>query len=298
MKKRLSIIIVGLLFGLFIFATPSFAYVIDGDLSDWGLNKLKDTSYSWSDEETWLPNSGVSFIVEDNFNPLHTDSSYTYFGVHIKGVGSSYSSYNELKKIKLENGIEVSEPYGGEYYDLEARYFDQDDDYIYIAIVTSLEPTAEGDKRPGDLALNIDLDSSTGDLGYEYGVKIHEDPEQGNIIYNPVWEKLGYLLPVLPDRIVPDSGNKVGIADIAYTNQWLSRQDWGKDNYVIEIAIDKTVIGLSKGDIVSDRSIMYCDNCINEHIFVPEFPTIAVSLAIIIGFMSVIYMGRERIVKK
>ncbi|KQC04055.1 MAG: hypothetical protein APR53_00225 [Methanoculleus sp. SDB] len=290
MNRILIALICGFIAAAVAVAPATAAYTIDGDLTDWGLAKLNTDP--WSAEGTWLPNWHVAYIIEDNYNPNHNRLPD---GVHIRGMGSNYVFYDEPKEIlKNSGGTLVSEPYGGEGYDLEALYFDQDDDNIFIAIVTSLDPEVmAGDSRPGDLAMNLDLNPSSGDLGYEYGVKVTVG--QGDIVMDPVWQKTGYLLPVRPDVIV--SGTVVGTADVAFPKglgAWLTAMDNSKPNYVIEMAIPKTAVGLATGDQVSFSSIMYADNCINEHIFVPEFPTIAISLGLMIGLIFTIFVVRKK----
>ena len=263
------------------------AYTIDGDLTDWGLKSL--VTDDWSVNETWVPDKGIRFLVEDNHNPNHSGIS----GVHIKGVGDSYTFYDEPLMTKCNTGNPISEPYGNEPYDLEAMYFVQDTDYFYVAIVSSLLPDGGGDLRPGDLALNLDNDMTTGNLGYEYGVKIHQDPEQGYIIKDPVWDAKGYLCPVGPDIIKSGTGTYAGIAEISYNRLWLTKQDNGYDNYVIEMCINKSDVNVTGS--VSFSSLRVTDNCINEHIsYVPEFPGIAVSLALIIGSIFAVHVIHSR----
>lgn len=287
MKRFTTVLICGLLAAL-VAAVPATAYTIDGDLSDWGLAKLNTDD--WSVEGTWIPNWHVTYIVEDNYNPLH---GILPSGVHIKGIGDSYTFYDEEKLVLKATGTLVSEPWGGENYDLEALYFDQDSSNIYLAVVTSLDPNGQGDKRPGDIALNIDGSLATGDLGYEYGIKISPIyPGQGDIISMPEWEKIGYLLPVKPDIIKTGTGTKVGEVQMAAFFP-LAMNDNGYPNYVIEMAIPKDILGVD-GQQVSFAAVMTVDNCINEHIYVPEFPTVAVSLAVIIGLVFAVFVMRER----
>lgn len=259
------------------------AYAVDGDLSDWGLGAL--SSADWSAEGTWLPNEGVSFVVEDNHNPLHVTTPH---GVHIRGIGSAYSPFDEPYARKNGTLELISEPYGVEYYDLEAIYLDQDDENIYIAVVTSIDPTNIGDRRTGDIALNIDRDLTTGDLGYEYAVRLFQDFTQGDIVYEPMWQKKGYLLPIKPDIAIPGSGTTGLVkADVVYNI--LSVKDNGYDNYIVECCIPKAEVGAT-GKTITLNQVLLCDNCINEHItFMPEFPTIAVSLALIFGLIFAIY---------
>ena len=155
MQNAIAMSVVSLLF-VAIAATNAQAttvcgkYTADGSLSDWGVDLTND----WSQEASWLPNSGVSFVVEDNRDPTYGE---TPIGVHIRGRGSSYTSYLE-PKIQHNDGRFLTQPYGGEHYDMEAIYFDEDADCIYVALVTSENPSAGGDQRPGDLALNLDND--------------------------------------------------------------------------------------------------------------------------------------------
>jgi hypothetical protein len=275
-------------------AAPAMAmkYTIDGNLSDWGLGKL--VTDSWAVNETWLPNAGVQFIVEDNYDPIYGKSPW---GVHIKGSGSSFVKYDEPKMVRKGTLDEVLEPYGSpmEKFDVEAIYFDQDNEYIYVAIVTSLNPNEAGDLAPGDLALNMDGNKSTGKFGYEYGVKLGTYPHvegivQGDIVYLPDWQGEGYLLPEeRPDIII--GGSKVGYAYVAYNNNWLTVIDNEEPNWVIEIAIPKSVVG---GSTVPFSYIFYGDNCLNESIYVPEFPTIAVSAAMIMGIAFVVYRLKQK----
>ena len=135
---------------------------------------------------------GFSGVVKPLIEP------YPQSGVHIKGVGSSYSAFSE-PKIQLHSGSWVIPPFGGEYNDLEAIFFDQDANYIYIAVVTSENPDSGGDSAPGDLALNMDRSSATGEYGYEYGVKIGTATglSQWDICYMPDWQ-VGIYADVKP----------------------------------------------------------------------------------------------------
>ena len=269
------------------FSASVSAYTIDGDLSDWGLGALETDA--WNINETWVPNAGVMYVVEDNHNPNHGGVT----GIHIKGIGSSYSFYDEPKLLRCNTTYYVSEPYGEEPYDLEAMYFDQDSDNFYVAIVTSLVPTATGWQRQGDLAMNLDNNLTTGDYGYEYGVRIHEDSEQGKIIKDPIWDAVGYLCPVGPDVIKDGTGTYSGDAEIAYTKSWLTKTDNGYDNYVIEMSVNKSDVGVSGP--VSFSSLRVTDNCINDHIsYVPEFPGIAITLALIVGLIFSVYLVQNR----
>ncbi len=95
------------------------AYVLDGDLSDWGVNPFFD----------WVPDSAtVDYTVENNFN---------------------------------RSGSDTFE----ERYDLEAMYFDNDSDYLYFSIVSSVPYRRSWTRE--DLGISLD-----GDWDFEYGATI------------------------------------------------------------------------------------------------------------------------------
>jgi len=100
--------------GILLLAGESFGYVIDGNLSDW---EVEPGYYGSSD---WEPKEGVFWVVEDQTGDINTPL----------GPG-----------------------YGGQFYDVEAIYFDYDSEYAYYYFY------------PGDIALDFGIDGS-----YEYGI--------------------------------------------------------------------------------------------------------------------------------
>ena len=265
--KRTNIISGALaLIGLMLLSTSVMAtYTMDGDLSDWGL----DLTQNWALNDTWVPNSGVFFQVEDNFDP--TQYSGSYVGVHIRGVGSNYVTYIEPLVQKKSDGSWVLEPYGNDLFDIEAMYFDQDSDYVYVAIVLG-EPADSGgsDRDPGDLALNLDWDINTGGYGYEYGVKLGTGtggPSQWSICHMPNWEE-GTTLDVKP-TIFKSAGTCDGQANGAYVDSGI--MDKGYTNYIIEMAIPKDKLG--NPGTVSFYNLHMSEYCGNDHIpGASEFP--------------------------
>jgi hypothetical protein len=300
MKFRYSVL-VGLLVLGFLIGSVHAVPSIDGSLADWGLGKL--VTDPWSAEGTWVPSAGISFVVEDNNNPALSASPYPFTGVHIKGTGSFYSFYNE-PKVQDIHGNWVLEPVGGEGFDLEATYLSQDASNLYLGIVTSVNPAETGGLRPGDLALNIDGDPTTGENGYEYGIVFGEHPYlgsglvQGDIVYLPDWESTGAVLPLdRPDVIkgFQAGGGIVGNlgSDLAYDNSWMTVLDHSKPNYVIEAAIPKALIGAT-GKTLSISNLFYADNCLNDTLYVPEFPTIAISIGAILGIMFIVVYRQNK----
>jgi len=295
-EKRKAKLIMTLLLTVIVLAvmTTSAAalnYTIDGDPSDWGIDILTG---NWSLNDTWVPNDGVEFVVEDNVDPRWAGYAH---GVHIKGVGSNYTRYYEDKVWSSHYNASVVEPLGGEPWDLEAKYLDEDDRYIYVLIVTSLAPDAKGDSAPGDLALNLDGNSSTGEYGYEYGVKLGTNTglSQGDIGYLPDWEVPKYIPENRPSvfKGYLSGGDKNGTATVVYKQ--IPVDDYGHHNYVIEMAIPKDKVGMA-GKSLKDpptKTIHICDACGNEHIdnSIPEFLTIVIPVGAILGL---IYVHRRK----
>lgn len=270
------------------------AYRIDGNPSDWGIDILNG---DWSLNETWVPNEGIEFIVEDNRDPRWGGTT----GVHIKGVGSNYTRYYEDKVWSSYFKNWVVEPYGGEKWDLEAKYLDEDDEYIYVLLVTSLAPGATGDLAPGDLALDLDANASTGEFGYEYGVKLGTNTglSQGDIYYLPDWEVPTYIPENRPTvfKGYLTGGYKTGDATVAYVP--ISVIDNGEPNYVVEVKIPKDAVGMAGKNLTDPplpKTIYTCDACGNDHIEnpIPEFLTVAIPAGMVIGL---VYIWKRRQIK-
>lgn len=271
------------------------SYTIDGDLSDWGitleeLNRgLNDSSIAGQsgDPDAWVPDSDTAdWIVEDNRDP---DTWGSYYGVHIKGTGSSYSTYNEAL-VHLDPPYcdrTYPEPYGGEAYDVEAMYFDDDEYYAYFAIVVSSETYL------GDFYLEVN--------GEEYGIvlkdRYYAGLYQGQIYKDPDWIPSDCVCEVKKVMIDPSApGTYVGMADVVISDTGIS--DFGYTNYVVEIRVRKTLIGCPENCTFSD--ISYACSCGNDHIenevhydypCIPEFLTVAIPAGMVIGL---VYIWKRR----
>ena len=285
---------------------PPLRYNIDGDLSDWGV----DLTGNWSLNETWVPNDGIEFIVENNYDPNTPTYAWNYNdtqdqrwqGVHIKGIAPNYTVYDE--PVVWCPGLKryVAEPYGGEPYDLEAKYLDQDKYYIYVAIVTSVPPNATGVNAPGDLGLDIDRNASTGEWGYEYGVKLGTKTglTQWEIGYLPDWEP-NYVIDDNSPGIFKDylpGGGKTGEAIGAYvqgptcTEGPFMDKEYYKPTYIIEMAIPKSAVGVTGN--LSQGMIHHTDACGNDKMDnpIPEFMTVVIPAAALICFVFFIHRRR------
>lgn len=306
--------ILGIVFGIFLLTACASAYVIDGDLSDWGVDLSGGLSGSAA---AWVPNSDtVDWIVEDDIDPdcvsgpdlwpgTYGDNiwkgidcrdwtGYTATGVHIQGSGLSYSTYNE--PVFPEDGGIYEQPAGGEHYDIEALYFDDDSHYAYFAVVLSMGTSGYTDQYgrhcdPGDLALDLDNDGT-----FEYGIFLY-GPNQGKICYMPTWSATGSFPSSSPDGIA-SCNNHVGNATVVYANAGVS--DHGVSNYVVEVKAPKTALGEPVyGEISRLHVSLTCGNDIIElleyswNFQVPES-------AVVVGLVSLlvpglIYVARKRV---
>ncbi len=134
MKKIFSLAILTILLS----ATSSFAYVIDGNVNDWGIDLASavnggsgtkpSATYVNGYLDNNLPSGGndIDYWTEDNADK---NSSGWIF------VGPGYTHNSNT-------------------YDAEAIYFDNDATYAYIAIVTGLSRT-EVSYPAGDLFINV-----------------------------------------------------------------------------------------------------------------------------------------------
>jgi len=309
MTKKLVLIVA--LVALLMFTVPavSAAITVDGNLTDWGLYALSGPSSDWSKNVTWLPKPGVEFVVQDNDNPLWKYPGFYAPGVHIKGVGSSYTFYNEPPGILNSTGTTVSVPWGGDKWDIKAMYFTQDPNNFYLAIVSSMPQGGwfpfGHDDTPGDLAMHF-TNVPAAKFGYEYGMKLglkgtHENYNPGDIVYLPNWMSRGYIRPITADVMESPAlpgGGFVGAGQLAYTNAWLDHTDQsGINPQVIEIKIPKADVGMA-GKEAHINDFFLNDNCQNDRIkppnFVPEFPTMAVSVGAILGMIFVIYVMKRK----
>ena len=303
---------------------PPLKYTIDGNLSDWGV----DLTGNWSLNETWVPNDGIEFIVENNYDPNTPTYAWNYNytqdpkwqGVHIRGTAPNYTVYDEPVVWCPGLSSYVAEPYGGELYDLEAKYLDQDKYYIYVAIVTSMNPNGSGNFEPIDFAMNLDGNDSTGEYGYEYGVKLHTSDgiSQWDIYYLPDWAEPHYCPENRPGKMVGalPGGGKTGTAIGKYvqcTSCNLGKScsgtpyyfvdpnstgcDHGVPNYVVEMAIPKSAVGMTGKNLTEQpfpKALWTCDTCGNDKIDnpIPEFMTVVIPAATLICFVFFIHRRR------
>lgn len=264
------------------------AVTVDGNPAEWGPSGF--LTGDWSNNATWVPNSGILFIVEDNYNP---SSGKTPVGVHIRGSGSNYIYYNE-PMVTHKDGYDVWEPWGGEAYDIEAMYFQQDADNIYILVVTSLAPDGTGEQTPGDLRIDIDKSDFSGDgYRYEMGVKLgtyaySATLDQFGIYDVSEWSEVYDYIPVNMPGVI-EAGTKVDDAAGSYVTCGSCNSGSGIDQgqliYIVELSIPKSALGLESGESVNFGDITLTDRCTNDVINIPEFMTILIPIGIVLGIV-------------
>ena len=265
--RKMIILSLILVLGLpLVITVPAMAYTIDGDLDDWGVNPANDS---------WTANS-PALSVYDNW-PDGPTSTGEY---HNPGI---------------------------EQCDIEAMYAADGGAYVYFAIITSMPPEGHNYNGhhliPGDLALNLDNDNGTGWYGYEYGIKLTNDSrtvsgEIGDVFYMPGWKKLN---PEVAQDVVNFSnmvnGTKTGHAEVVYKSYSDWSYDNGASNYVIEMKVPKDALGISGNGTADLLATVSCTNdalVIEDFTYtpVPEFTTIAVPLAMVLGLFY--YYRRKR----
>ena len=216
----------------------------------------------------------------------------SFIGLMMIAMSASWTTYEESKMPTKYGSLYVA-PSGGEHFDIEAMYFGDDAHYAYFAIITSMSEDGyyflpHGHTfKAGDLALDLDRDSTTGEYGYEYGIKLI-GPEKGQICLNPDWSlpdaNTGFPSNA-PSEFTCPFGHVVGNASVVYVNA--GTPDHGADNYIIKISVHKSYIGNpTKGQLGDFHVAMSCGNDVIElnsyqwDYPAPEFPMQAIPAVI------------------
>lgn len=193
-------------------------------------------------------------------------------------------------------------PSSGELYDVEAIYFDNDMNNIYITIVTSfpfsgLQYDSDTWVAPGDLALDLGINahhSSADPWSYDFGVNLVNEtrpPAGTDIPAPPSPHNLGNLLyktansewyPGTPTVAVtagsehtnfsPSAGNTaLGAVTVAYEPVVFANNENGQGTYAIAVTIPRSLLsyaghpnGPVHGETVGIRWTPACRNDGNE----------------------------------
>ncbi len=270
-KKYLTVLTVMMMMASFAVAGPP--YTIDGDLSDWGIVPFSD----------WVADSPTADCVVhdyDGTNPVDNPSPYDY-------------------------------PYGGELFDIEMMCFDDGPGVAYFATVTSMPEAGYGSYLMGDLALDMDSDGTTGEYGYEYGIKM-TGPNKGLICYMPNWYPATDIHINDPSTFTCDGASSVAYIEkamVSWANAGVNDYAAGCSpvggvclrNWVIEVKVKKALIGLPEGDT---GAIHFTQSCGNDDIelyidwdyALPEFVTMGVPLLILLlaPGMAYVFVRKRR----
>lgn len=286
---------------LLLMVMPAAAYTIDGDCSDWGVNPTNDLSNpNRLDDSSLIPTiGGISYAIEND------DADWAYGAVR-----NNMSNFTGL-----------------EWCDIEAMYVDDDSEFIYVLLITSMPKNGmnwgSDHIQPGDLAFDFNEDGI-----FEYGVKIVQNDEQGGFgSVGAIYSDLTWaVLDPGTDRTEIVSivgGTYVGSATIEYTGTGgdpvsgvnvsagpvdsglpcdtfgttvYHSYSWGKNpsisNEIIEIAIPKSALGMPT--TANIQSSITCGNGViklESVSLIPEFVTLAIPVVSLLGL--VFYMRRK-----
>lgn len=245
-NKILQIKILGVVFFLLI-AIPAFsyAYTIDGDVSDWGVDLSSPTTVGYLDSN--LPTSPtVDSVTEDNAD--YNSGTNTL-------VGPGYT-------------------HNGNQYDAEALYFDDDGIYGYIALITGTGPFDE--YGPGDIAINVTSSEAglwtsapssalDGTTIYEYGIKMNLGTTNAELYSVDNWWGVYYDGNPSPDYGAISDPWKIKDGS-AIRDEHASPYDFQfaysqiNDHWVYEAAFLLSDLGLSAGDELDIHWTMKCGN--------------------------------------
>ena len=216
-----------------------------------------------------------------------------------------------------QSTVRGAAPSGGEWYDVEALYFDNDEENIYIVVVTSfpfegrdllgstysdvgLKDTRISPAiwvRPGDLSLNLGLNSTSG-WSYDFGVNVANElrPDSGNIAamrnnnldyrtyktQNDAWylghpqnaptaqgELTNFDPEKYPDRVVYRTNATVNYYKLPfYDNNSLEIKENGADTWVIEVTLPRASLaydGHPNGPVDGETiKIRWASSCRND----------------------------------
>jgi len=235
MKKLIFAIILG---SLFFAVIPAHAiYDINGHISDWGINLNEAYFKGYLNDH--LPSGGNDIDYERD--DITDDATGGY-------VGPGYST--------------------GNLYDAEAMYLDNDDEFLYLAIITGLPQTspfsASSNTRffgPGDIFIDTGLYqdplSASYDIKklYRYGFGI--DISEKKLYSVNAWNQTLYAQHrAASDPWSIGGGIDLGAIDFAYSTVAIN------SHYVMEAKIPVAKLGIGQGE--SDVWLSWTMECGND----------------------------------
>lgn len=261
--RRSILIFVGIALLVLLLTKISYAYVINGDVSDWGINLSLAQYKPYLDNNPPSGGLDIDYVTEDNADT--TDG-----------------------KIKVGPGYSY-----GNTYDAEAMYFDNDASYGYIVVINGLASGGAQDPNnsslwwdPGDIAIDFGTD---GGYGYEYGIDI----STGDLYQVSGWSDVYYGGHSDANPWEIKTGTDIGDVTLAYSTTAIN------GHYVIETSFLLADLGLSPGDSLG---IHWTQECGNDELEltadVDPVPEPATMLLLGSGLIGLAALGRKKFFKK
>ncbi len=243
--------------------------VVDGNLADWGVHH----------GNSWLPDAGIHYTVEDQTGPL---------------------------------GTYLTPGYGGQAYDAEALYAKIEGGRLFIALATGHNPltvtnVAANTYGAGDFAIDFGKNGS-----YDLGINFRNPASNaaadtfgilGGVYANPTWayglwaSNGAYKREEHPTSLT--AGTLIGNAAFAYTTVGQKAfGDYAKDDhYFYEMSVDLNLLRTAGWD-GSAFNIHWTELCANDSILVDPGQTVGepASLALLdIGALAMAGFRRRQV---
>lgn len=216
-KKLLGLIGLSL-----VLQTSAHAYIVDGNISDWGINLADAASKNRNYLDTHTPTAPTAnYVTEDN--AMYTDG--------LIFVGPGWANKNN--------------------YDAEALYFDNDLSKAYLAVVTGVAKT-EATYPAGDIFIDTGKYQNPSSpfynpLKYQYAIKISDSK-----LYEVTsWQNSMIYHASDPWRMA--AGNYIADVPFVYSGNQ-------NTHYVLESSFNLSTLNLKDGDAAYLHWTMGCGN--------------------------------------
>ena len=254
-KGNIGILI--LLITLIIAPSAMAGYIVDGSVSDWGIDLNLASSDGYLDGVSPTSPTANSETEDDN----SVDGNVGY----------------------------LNPGWGGQTFDVEAMYFDNDATTGYLAIITGFPITGAQNFLPGDLGISAD-----NDFIYEYGIDLPYDngvPVQLETV--SAWTSVFYPdYGTVADPFQINASTDAGDATFAYSGTATN------SHYVYEFSFLLADLGLENGGDVNFHWTMGCGNdFLVLQADVNPVPEPASMLLLGIGLIGLGIVGRKRLSK-